>query len=92
MAKSFALREAPSNVTGAGVKASKSKGKPFKAALAAQKSAAGKPKRKTAGGAGDDYDVGDAERRMEQVVRAQGRLTKKSGKIVSSRPGSSHGL
>ena len=32
----------------------------------------------------DEHDVADAEKRMEQVVRAQGRLTKKGGKMVSS--------
>ena len=32
----------------------------------------------------DDFDVGDAEKRMEKVVREQGRLTKKGGKMVSS--------
>ncbi|KAH9931056.1 DEAD-domain-containing protein [Epithele typhae] len=32
----------------------------------------------------DEDDVADAEKRMEKVVRAQGRLTKKGGKIVAS--------
>ena len=36
---------------------------------------------------GDEQDVADAERRMEKVVRAQGRLTKKGGKMVSSGTG-----
>ena len=35
----------------------------------------------------DDFDVGEAEKRMEKVVRAQGRLTKKGGKMVSSGTG-----
>lgn len=45
-------------------------------------------KRRQKGGKADDtvgnHDVQDAERRMEQVVRAQGRLTKKGGKMVMS--------
>ena len=36
------------------------------------------------GDSDDADDVADAERRMERVVRAQGRLTKKGGKMVSS--------
>ncbi|KAI0093213.1 P-loop containing nucleoside triphosphate hydrolase protein [Irpex rosettiformis] len=78
LAKAFALREAPSSVTGGGSK-NKSKSKSKTASSAHRKSDA------AAGGEDvQDHDVGDAERRMEQVVRAQGRLTKKGGKMVSS--------
>lgn len=79
LAKAFALREAPSAVTGAQAQAKKAKAK------AALKSA-----RKPRGARGDDdetFDVGDAEKRMEKVVREQGRLTKKGGKMVSSGTG-----
>lgn len=80
LAKAFALREAPSAVTGANAKAKKS---------AKAKAAKNARKPKGARGADDaeDFDVGDAEKRMEQVVRAQGRLTKKGGKMVSSGTG-----
>lgn len=30
------------------------------------------------------HDVGDAEQRMQDVVRAQGRLSRKGGKMISS--------
>ncbi|KAI0684800.1 P-loop containing nucleoside triphosphate hydrolase protein [Cytidiella melzeri] len=84
LAKAFALREAPSTVTKAGSK-TKSKGK---SAPSKNPSAAGNShKQKNGRAAGDDandHDVQDAERRMEQVVRAQGRLTKKGGQMVSS--------
>ncbi|KAI0775670.1 DEAD-domain-containing protein [Trametes elegans] len=85
LAKAFALREAPT--------ALKSKSKQPKAASRGKQKAAGgascdvRPKRKRARDADADdaeEDVADAERRMEKVVRAQGRLTKKGGKMVSS--------
>ena len=69
-------------MTGANAKA---KAKSAKAS--SKKTATGKAKRDSAAvqnGATEDYDVKDAERRMEKVVRAQGRLTKKGGKMVSS--------
>ncbi|KAI0073363.1 DEAD-domain-containing protein [Panus rudis PR-1116 ss-1] len=77
LAKAFALREAPSAVT------NKSHPK------AKGKTAAGKPRKirgkgKKADDSDDDFDVADAEKRMEMVVRAQGRLTKKAGKMVST--------
>ena len=91
LAKSFALREAPSTVTGAGAKVKthnmgRSKGKAAAHAnTAGTTSSAGHTQRKPRrDAAGDEYDVIDAEKRMEQVVRAQGRLTKKGGKMVSS--------
>lgn len=76
LAKAFALREAPSTATGG---SSKSKSK----AMSSKASAAGRS-RKTGGDDADNYNVHDAERRMEHVVRAQGRLTKKGGKMVRS--------
>lgn len=67
----------------------KSQGKNPKRALSTPASHAGKVRKK--GGKSADADAGDndapsqdAERRMEQVVRAQGRLTKKGGKMVMS--------
>ena len=88
LAKAFSLREAPTALNaskGKGSRASKAKlhGKEkLKEKLAQPKS---KAKRKTRQDESDDeLDVADAERRMEKVVRAQGRLTKKGGKMVSS--------
>ena len=83
LAKAFALREAPSTVTGA---KGSSKAKAGKSGPA-REATSGKAKRKAAGQGKDDiedFDVKDAERRMEKVVREQGRLTKKGGKMVSS--------
>lgn len=80
LAKAFALREAPTAVTGANKSKSKptAKSKPHRTLSAdTKKSSRGKDD-------DDDYDVAEAERRMEQVVRAQGRLTKKGGKMVST--------
>lgn len=62
------------------------KGKKNIKAKAASKGAR-KPKGTRGGGDEDDFDVDDAERRMEKVVREQGRLTKKGGKMVSSGTG-----
>ncbi|CDO75346.1 hypothetical protein BN946_scf184966.g14 [Trametes cinnabarina] len=86
LAKAFALREAPTAVTSKNAKASKIKGK-HKGSASRSATADAKPKRKRARGGGasdDEQDVAEAEKRMEQVVRAQGRLTKKGGKMVSS--------
>ncbi|KAH9839485.1 DEAD-domain-containing protein [Rhodofomes roseus] len=77
LAKAFALRDAPTAVA-AGFKAN-------------PKPKAGKQRRKPSVASkqrmpdGDDgVDVAETERRMEKVVREQGRLTKKGGKMVSS--------
>ncbi|EKM54220.1 uncharacterized protein PHACADRAFT_145954 [Phanerochaete carnosa HHB-10118-sp] len=80
LAKAFALREAPSAVTDANAKAKNIKAK---AALKGRR----KPRGARGGDDEDDFDVGDAEKRMEKVVREQGRLTKKSGKMASSGTG-----
>ncbi|KAH9892537.1 DEAD-domain-containing protein [Cubamyces lactineus] len=86
LAKAFALREAPTAVTSKNAKASKNKGKQ-KGAGTRGPSADSKPKRKrtrAVDNSDDEQDVAEAEKRMEKVVRAQGRLTKKGGKMVSS--------
>ncbi|EEB90088.1 hypothetical protein MPER_11754, partial [Moniliophthora perniciosa FA553] len=75
LAKSFALREAPKAITG-----SKSSGK-------SRGSTRGKPQRKSKKNPGEKWEVdhsGDAEKRMQDAVRSQGRQTKKSGVMVSS--------
>jgi ATP-dependent RNA helicase DDX31/DBP7 len=70
LAKAFALRDAPTNVTGTSSKAKQSK-------LRQSKSQQRK------GVAVKELD-GDAEKRMKAIVRAQGRLTKKGGVMISS--------
>ncbi|KAG2016137.1 ATP-dependent rRNA helicase RRP3 [Coprinopsis cinerea AmutBmut pab1-1] len=97
LAKSFALREAPTKVTSA---SSKSKSKGSNKAKTTPNAKGGKPsggKRPPRDAASSDSDSDgyghdnyggkrdmDAERRMKAVVRAQGRLTKKGGAMVSS--------
>lgn len=82
LAKSFALREAPKSINGTN-NSTKSKTK--------VKAFAKKHKARTArDAANQDHDMhtfgrtGDAEVRMKEVVRAQGRLLKKGGKMKSS--------
>ncbi|KAF8070601.1 P-loop containing nucleoside triphosphate hydrolase protein [Lyophyllum atratum] len=75
LAKSFALRDAPRAVTNGLGTGRKSKDGP-----PAQKER--KPREK-----GDKWEIdhsGEAEKRMQAVVRAQGRLTKKGGVMMSS--------
>ncbi|GBE80673.1 ATP-dependent RNA helicase DBP7 [Sparassis crispa] len=85
LAKAFALREAPTTVTNAGSKGrgakAPAKRKTFHHEPSARdpRSRGGKPTETDNG-----HDIGDAEKRMEKVVRAQGRLTKKGGKMVST--------
>lgn len=76
LSKAFALREAPT-AAAAGSKTS-SKRKAVK-----QKSKPSGVSKKVPT-LDSDSDVGEAERRMEKVVREQGRLTKKGGKMFSS--------
>ena len=89
LAKAFALRDAPSSVTG-GASRNNKNNKNNSRMKSASTSSTHKRPRNGGGVTTDDHervedqDVGDAERRMEQVVRAQGRLTKKGGKMVSS--------
>ena len=86
LAKAFALREAPKNVSGVGGNSggkkqrTKAETKPF-----------GKPRASRAedksNQRGKDWDEAhdpDAERRMQEIVRSQGRLTKKGGIMMSS--------
>ncbi|KAI0374087.1 DEAD-domain-containing protein [Pilatotrama ljubarskyi] len=86
LAKAFALREAPTAVTSKNAKSSKGKTKQ-KGGAAHTHAHGAKTKRKRPRGADasdDEQGVAEAEKRMEKVVRAQGRLTKKGGKMVSS--------
>ncbi|KAJ7647155.1 P-loop containing nucleoside triphosphate hydrolase protein [Roridomyces roridus] len=83
LAKSFALRDAPKAVsTVGGGKAPKiQKDKERKPKKAADAEGASTKKRSR------DWEVdhsGEAERRMQEVVRSQGRLTKKGGVMMSS--------
>lgn len=79
LAKAFALREAPKTITEGGKKSKHSK---------AAKSKLSKSTRTAGGQKPRDMDVrertGDAERRMTEVVRAQGRISKKGGKMMRS--------
>ncbi|KAI0745834.1 P-loop containing nucleoside triphosphate hydrolase protein [Earliella scabrosa] len=87
LAKAFALREAPTALTsGKGSKASaKAKHRSAKTSGASSSEQGSKKKRvRAVDNSDDEHDVADAEKRMEKVVRAQGRLTKKGGKMVSS--------
>jgi len=72
LAKSFALRDAPSTMSGHGKSQSTTGGK----------KRARRPKKHNEEGDGDDDP--DAERRMQTAVRNQGRLVKKAGAMVSS--------
>jgi len=84
LAKAFALRDAPTAATSAGSKSKSKRKQPSHH----ERVASAKAQTKGRGGKGiesdDDFDVADAEKRMENVVRSQGRLTKKAGKMVSS--------
>ncbi|KAI0790774.1 P-loop containing nucleoside triphosphate hydrolase protein [Abortiporus biennis] len=85
LAKAFALREAPSAVTNANARAKKIKTKddhnPRNKVPKSDKNAAQKAKRREWN---NDEEILDAEKRMEKVVREQGRLTKKGGKMLNS--------
>ena len=86
LAKAFALREAPTALTsGKGSKASaKAKHRNAKTNGASSSEHGSKKRVREVDNSDDEHDVADAEKRMEKVVRAQGRLTKKGGKMVSS--------
>ena len=84
LAKAFALREAPTALTsGKGSKAS-AKAKHRNAKISSSEHGSKKKRVRETDNSDDEHDVADAEKRMEKVVRAQGRLTKKGGKMVSS--------
>ena len=90
LAKAFSLREAPTALKGQ--KSSNSSSRPSKShsrqkATGVVPESKSKSKRRHGRDMNDgdgEHDVADAEKRMEKVVRAQGRLTKKGGKMVSS--------
>jgi len=86
LAKAFALREAPKNVSGVG-----GNGGGMKPRTKVVTKIFGKPRFSRAEDRGNqrgkDWDEAhdpDAERRMQEIVRSQGRLTKKGGVMVSS--------
>lgn len=83
LAKAFALREAPT-----ALKSNKGpRAKAGQNARASSVTSDRKSRKKHTRAAHDsegEQDVADAEKRMEKVVRAQGRLTKKGGKMISS--------
>lgn len=83
LAKAFALREAPTAIRSNKGSKTKAKQKPAGSHTFSDRKSKSKHTRDD-----DDSDeeqgVADAEKRMERVVRAQGRLTKKDGKMVSS--------
>jgi ATP-dependent RNA helicase DDX31/DBP7 len=68
LAKAFALREAPKTITDGRNKVTST-----------SKGRGSRPAKFT-----KQHDVGDAEQRMQDIVRAQGRLSKKGGKMISS--------
>lgn len=70
LAKAFALRDAPSNMHSAKAKA---KAKAYKTL----------PGRRLEDGSSGE-DTSKVEQKMKEVVRAQGRLTKKAGQSVSA--------
>jgi ATP-dependent RNA helicase DDX31/DBP7 len=85
LAKAFALREAPKKITEGGKKNNSSRvskvSKEPHRKTNKPTSASGNQKSRA-------WDIsertGDAENRMTEVVRAQGRMTKKGGKMISS--------
>lgn len=92
LAKAFALREAPKSVTATSAASSgsqgtrKSKGKTVgpKANSNLAKSKMQEEKSNFQSNEWDRDHSGEAEKRMQAVVRAQGRLTKKGGLMMSS--------
>ena|SRR5882762_4839187 len=86
LAKAFALREAPKNISGVGGNSSSNKTNAKTAAKAFGKprSAIAKDKGNQRGKDWDEAHDPDAERRMQEIVRSQGRLTKKGGVMMSS--------
>ncbi|KAJ3477902.1 hypothetical protein NLI96_g10143 [Meripilus lineatus] len=81
LAKAFALREAPAAVKNSGNKTKNAKSR-GKSDLKTSKPAVAKGGKEAEWT--QDNDAHETERRMEKVVREQGRLTKKGGKMVSS--------
>jgi len=88
LAKAFALREAPKSITGAVTTTQKTqKNKKKKRDLyppgTKTKTKVAKSEQQRHAEWENDH-FGDSERRMQAVVRAQGRLTKKGGVMMSS--------
>jgi ATP-dependent RNA helicase DDX31/DBP7 len=76
LAKAFALREAPTAVTGGGSKSQKNRRGRVKGAAVTASAQRNEDHRKS--------HEGDAEQRMQKVVRSQGSLLKKGGIMMSS--------
>lgn len=79
LAKSFALRDAPTSVSSGGSNKSYRK--------SGRKSEADEGKEHKSRVRGEKWEAdhsGEAEKRMQAIVRAQGRLTKKGGVMMSS--------
>lgn len=79
LAKAFALRDAPKSVKGGGAKAPRKEG--------GQKTKTHRPNFKEKIDQAKEWDrdhSGNAEKRMQAIVREQGRLTKKSGVMAST--------
>ncbi|TFK73898.1 DEAD-domain-containing protein [Pluteus cervinus] len=77
LAKAFALREAPTTATTKGTSKSTTD-------KSGKDKARQSNKKRRRDGHSDDDDVADAERRMKEVVRQQGRLSKKKGVMTST--------
>jgi ATP-dependent RNA helicase DDX31/DBP7 len=86
LAKAFALREAPKNVSGIGGNSGNKKPNPKTTTKSFGKPrfSGAKDKGKQRGKDWDEAHDPDAERRMQEIVRSQGRLTKKGGVMMSS--------
>ncbi|KAJ7747331.1 P-loop containing nucleoside triphosphate hydrolase protein [Mycena metata] len=91
LAKSFALRDAPKAVSNAGGtgkapprKEKERERKPKKAVGTGTEGVDGAPASKKRAREWEVDHSGEAERRMQEVVRLQGRLTKKGGVMMSS--------
>ena len=82
LAKAFALRDAPNSVKAANI--FKSTKQTHQTPKKHRSNVNGEGKRTGLIKEWDRDHSGDAERRMQAIVRAQGRLTKKGGFMVSS--------
>ena len=83
LAKAFALRDAPGSITQKGARASKSHKKRDGDRGSNSKSKSSGAKRVRDSNIPMEYDK-TAEQRMQEVVRRQGRLTKKGGVLMTS--------
>jgi ATP-dependent RNA helicase DDX31/DBP7 len=80
LAKAFALRDAPKSVTGAGSKrVSRKEIKP-----GGKQSGAKEQNSRSRGKEWEVNHSGEAEKRMQEIVRSQGRLSRKGGIMMSS--------